>query len=116
MINIEDNKLILVAARLNCKVDYLPIMYLGLLLGGYPKKEAFWQPIIGKIQEKLDKWKRYNLSRGGHVTLCKPVLSRLPTYYMSIFLMPKKVISIIEHMMRNFFWEGNKGRKRNHLV
>ena len=40
-INIEDNKLISVAAKLNCKVDYLPIMYLGLPLGGYSKKEAF---------------------------------------------------------------------------
>lgn len=40
-LNIEDRKLILVAAKLNCKVDYLPFMYLALPLGGYPKKRSF---------------------------------------------------------------------------
>ena len=56
------------------------------------------------------------LSRGGRATLCKSVLSNLPTYYMSLFLMPEKVISILERILRNFFWEGNKGSKLNHLV
>lgn len=102
-IKIEDNKIISVAARLNCKVEYLPIMYVGLPLGGYPKKEAFWPPVIGKVQDKLDKWKRYNLSRGGRVALCKSVFSHLPTYYMSLFLMLEKVIATIERAMRNFF-------------
>lgn len=62
----------------------------------YPKKEAFWQLVIGKVQDKLDKWKRYNLSRGGRVTLCKSVLAHLPTYYMSLFLMLEKVITFLE--------------------
>ena len=30
--------------------------------------------------------------------------------------MPEKVISIIERVMRNFFWEGHKGGKLSHLV
>ena len=91
-------------------------MYLGLPLGGYPKKVSFWQSVIDKIQGKLDKWRRYNLSRGGKATLRKSVLSSLPTYYMSSFFMPEKVLSIIERSMKNFFWEGNKGGKINHLV
>lgn len=49
-INIEDNKLISVAAKLNCKVDYLPIMYLGLPLEGYPKKKLSARRSLGKFK------------------------------------------------------------------
>ena len=73
------------------------------------KKVTFWQPVIDKIQGKLEKWKRYNLSRGGRATLCKYFISHLTTYYMSVFLMPEKVIQEVKHIMRNFLWEGHKG-------
>lgn len=87
-INIEENKLISVAGKLNCKAEHLPFLYLGLPLGRYSKKVSFWQPVIEKLHVKFDKWRRYNLSRGGRATLCKFVLSNLPTYYMSSFLIP----------------------------
>ncbi|TYK09922.1 uncharacterized protein E5676_scaffold16G00380 [Cucumis melo var. makuwa] len=73
---------------------------------------------MDKVHAKLDKWKRFNLSRGGRasLSLCKSVLFNLPTYYMSTFLMPEGVISKPERILRNFFWEGQKGSKINHLV
>lgn len=40
------------SSEAKCKVEHLPIMYLGLPLGGYPKKMS-WQPVIDKIQGKL---------------------------------------------------------------
>ena len=110
-LNIDENKVLSVAVKLNCKVEQLPIMYLGLPLGGYPKKVSFWQPVIDKVQGKLDRWRRYNLPRGGRATLCKLVLSNLPTHYM-----PGKVVSTLERIMINFFCEGSKGGKLNHLV
>lgn len=76
-VNIDDNKLLSTASRVKCKVE-TSVTYLGLPLGGYPKKVSFWQPMIDKIHAKLDKWRRFNLSRGGRATLCKPVLSNLP--------------------------------------
>lgn len=50
------------------------------------------------------------------MALCKSVLANVPTYYMSSFLMLEKVISILERIVRKFFWEGNNGEKMNHLV
>lgn len=35
-----------------------------------------------KIQKKLDRWKIFNLSQGGRLTLNKTVLSNLPIYYV----------------------------------
>ena len=40
---------------LNCKIEKLPLMYLGLPLGGYPKSVRYWQPVLDKVQQKLDK-------------------------------------------------------------
>lgn len=90
-------------------------MYLVLPLGGYPKIAHFWQPIFDKVQKKLDKWKWFNLSRRG-LTLCSSRLSNLPTYFMSTFLVPKKVPNSIERTICNFFWKGNRGSKLSHLV
>lgn len=94
-INVDDNKLIEVAARLNCKVDHLPNHATWSTFGWLSQKGL----LVGKrslTNCKLVKWRRYNLSREGRATLCKLALSNLPTYYMSSFLMPKKVISIME--------------------
>lgn len=114
-VNIEEYILSSTAARLNCKAGTFPFTYMGLPLGGQPKRHSFWQPIIDKVHLKLDRWK-YSLSRGGRLTLCNAVLANLPTYYMSIFQMPKSVIAELERVMHNFFWEGQKGSKLNHLV
>lgn len=35
---------------------------------------------------------------------------------MSSFLMTAKVISIMEHITKSFFWEGHKGSKIDHLA
>lgn len=48
------------AAALNCKVEHLPFLYLGLPLGGYAKQLVFGWPVIDNFQKKLDRWKRFN--------------------------------------------------------
>ena len=96
---------------LKCKVESLPFIYLNLPLGGYPKSCRFWQSILDKVHGKLDKWRRYNLSRFGRITLCKSVLSSLPTYYMYVFFMRESALSSLERIMRKLFWKGNKGGK-----
>ena len=104
------------ASSLGYKVDHLPLIYLRLPLGGYTKLSSFWQPVLDKVQIKLDKWKRFNLSRGGRATLYKSALLNIPTYYTSTFLLPEGVSSKLERILRNFFWEGHKGSKLSHLV
>lgn len=73
-------------------------LYLGLSLGGYPRQVSFWQPDVQTFKR-------------GRATLCKLVLSSLPTYFISSFLMPEGVISSLERILRNFFWEGHNGIK-----
>ena len=115
-VNIEEDIVNCTATRLKCQAGKLPFLYLGLPLGRYPKQYSFWQPIIDKVNLKLDRWKRYNLSRGSRLTLCNSVLANLPTYCMSIFQMPVAVSVEIERIMCRFCWEGLRGTKLNHLA
>ena len=104
------------ALRSGCAVGTWPIKYLGLPLGGNPRKKVFWEPVLTKVAKRLDGWKKAYLSRGGRLTLIQSVLSSLPIYYLSIFKAPKTVIFSMEKMIRDFFWEGGDLGGGEHLV
>uniref|UniRef100_A0A803PZS1 Reverse transcriptase domain-containing protein n=1 Tax=Cannabis sativa TaxID=3483 RepID=A0A803PZS1_CANSA len=101
---------------IGCKVGTWPMTYLGMPLGGSPRKDIFWEPVLDKCAKRLDGWKCSFLSRGGRLTLIQSVLSSLPIYYLSLFKAPKIVIKAIEKMMRDFFWEGGDLAGGDHLV
>ena len=96
------------------KAENLPIVYFSS--GGYPRCQELWQPVIDPIPKKLDKWKCFNISRGGRQILCNAVLANLPTYCLSLFSIPQHVAVSLEKITRNFFWKGYSGSKLNHLV
>ena len=104
------------AEMVGCEVGTWPISYLGMPLGGNPCSRSFWEPVISKVAKRLDGWKKAFLSKGGRLTLIESVLSAIPTYFLSLFKMPSKVINEIEKSMRNFLWEGVDGDGGDHLV
>ena len=113
-VNIPEDILLQTADRIGCKAENLPIVYFSS--GGYPRCQELWQPVIDPIHKKLDKWKCFNISRGGRQILCNAVLANLPTYCLSLFSIPQHVAVSLEKITRNFFWEGFSGSKLNHLV
>lgn len=60
--------------------------------------------------------KKRTLSFGGRFTLIKSVIGSLPTYYLSIFRAPKKVLDELEKIRRNFLWKGLPDKKCIHWV
>ena len=94
----------------------LPITYLGIPLGANMKKVSSWQPILDRIQAKLQTWKSSCLSRAGRLVLIKAVLNSLPLYYLSLFSMPKRVAKEIIRMQRRFLWSGDKAGRCFPLV
>ena len=80
-----------------------PFLYLGLPIGGDPRKLKFWQPLIDRIKSRLSGWKSRNLSLGGRLVLLKSVLSSLPVYFLSFFKAPAGIISSIESLFNCFF-------------
>ena len=98
-----DNVQIL-AGVLGCKIESLPITYLGLPLGAKFKEKAIWDSVIGKLEKRLSGWRAAYLSKGGRLTLIKSVLSSIPTYYLSLFPLPASVAHKMEALQRNFLW------------
>jgi len=45
-VNISDSWLTEVASILNCKVGHVPFLYLGLSIGGNPRRLSFWDPML----------------------------------------------------------------------
>ena len=78
--------------------------YLGMPLGTSFKTASIWNPILEKMEKKLSRWKHLYLSKGGRLMLLKSTLSSLPTYFLSLFTIPKAMATRLESIQRNFLW------------
>jgi hypothetical protein len=58
--------------------------------------------IKGRVQKILDGWKERFLSKGGNKILIKTVIQAIPTYSMSIFLLPKQLCSTLNGLINRF--------------
>ncbi|XP_058185619.1 uncharacterized protein LOC131302843 [Rhododendron vialii] len=115
-IGIPETTLTQMANRMGCRVDKLPLKYLGLPLGANLRRISTWQPIVDRIKKKLSKWKGRRTTKGGKLTQIKSSVSILPIYYMSLFKMPITVAKSIEKIQRQFFWGDTLEKKKLHLV
>ena len=71
-----------------------------------------WDFLVDIFKKRLSSWKGSSLSIGGRVTLIKSVLENLPTYYLTLFKAPKKVIEKLEGIMKRFLWGGQEEGKK----
>ncbi|RVW55429.1 putative ribonuclease H protein [Vitis vinifera] len=104
------------APVLGCKIGSLPISYLGLPLGAPYKSTRVWDVVEERFRQRLSLWKRQYLSKGGRLTLLKSTLSSLPTYFIFLFVIPKRVSARLEKIQRDFLWGGGALENRPHLV
>jgi len=56
-VNLSRSWLLKAATVLNCRVSSLPIMYLGLPVGGDSRRLNFWEPVLNHIKSRLSSWK-----------------------------------------------------------
>ncbi|KAL2230770.1 UNVERIFIED_CONTAM: hypothetical protein Sindi_1671400 [Sesamum indicum] len=85
---------------------HLPMRYLGLPLISSRLSISDCQPLISKIDARINGWERISLSYAGRVQIIKSVLSALSLYWASAFILPQKVINEIEKRLRTFLWKG----------
>ncbi|GAU44687.1 hypothetical protein TSUD_183450 [Trifolium subterraneum] len=85
---IADSWLAEAACVLGCRVGMIPFMYLGLPIGGEPRRLSFWEPVVNRIRSRLNVWKSRFLSFGGRLVLLKSVLTSLSVYALSFFKAP----------------------------
>ena len=99
-----------------CKVGKLPTSYLGLPLGAPKKHCGVWDSIEERFKRKLAVWKKHYLSKGGRLVLLKSTLSNLPIYFMSLFVIPRKVRIKLERIQKDFLWGDLGDKSKIHLV
>lgn len=100
------------------------IKHFGIVkIGGFGKYQGLLEPIAKSRQEtfeyisqwiknKLESWYSKFLSPAGKEILLKlAVITALPTYTMSCFLLPNTLIKEITKAMRKFWWSANLERR-----
>ena len=69
-----------------------------------------------RFRKRLSLWKMHYLSKGGWLTLLKSTLSSLPTNFLSLFVIPKRVCARLEKIQRDFLWGRGALENKPHLV
>jgi mannosylglycoprotein endo-beta-mannosidase len=94
-VNMSDSWLHEATSALRCKVGKILFLYLGLPIGGNPRRLGFSEPVLACIRSRLSGWGSRILSFGGPLVLLKFVLTLLFVYALSFFKAPSDTISSI---------------------
>jgi hypothetical protein len=73
------------------------------LVGKSRTKE--FKAIIDKVEKRIKDWKLKFLSQARKEILLKVVLQAIPTYSMSVFLLPRALCAAINSLMQKFWWD-----------
>ncbi|XP_038972451.1 uncharacterized protein LOC120104769 [Phoenix dactylifera] len=92
------------------------LRYLGVPLSGQRLHSRECSSLELSIRHRLEGWQIHSLSMMGRVTLVRSVLSSIPIYLLSNFLMPVATVRNLERIFRNFIWGRNGGRGGIHLM
>jgi hypothetical protein len=93
-------------ASINISISQFPCSYLGLPLHFKKPTRPMLQPVIEKIRKRLPSWKKNFFSYHGRKLLINSILSAMPTYFLTIYKMPKWGLSKIDRYRRSFLWKG----------
>jgi ribonuclease HI len=88
--------------------------YLGMPSMVGRSKKATFAYIKDRIWRKINSWRSRPISKAGKEIMIKSILQAIPTYVMSIYLIPDATVNEIEKMLNSFWWGGghnNKGIK-----
>jgi hypothetical protein len=76
--------------------------YLGLPSMIGRSKKATFKFIKDKIWKKINSWSSRHLSQAGREVMIKSILQSIPTYVMSIFILPRTLTEDIEKMPNSY--------------
>jgi hypothetical protein len=116
MVSLDEQKTLLFSELINCASGSWPIKYLGVPVSGSRLHVKGWMSLNDKILKRLDGWQSTSLSYGGKLILLNACLSCIPTYAMSMYLLPKTVVKKIDIVRKRFFWQGGANKRKYHLV
>lgn len=85
--------------------------YLGCNVKVDGRSSHLFQPLIDKVQKKINSWKNLALSQAGRLLLINGILAALCSNILSVFLAPKIIKKRIDSMLCRFWWKGSSDTK-----
>lgn len=64
-----------------------------------------------RVWKRINSWKCKFLSKAGKKVMIKLILQSIPSYIMSVFLIPDTMMNDIEKMLNSFLWGGGTNNK-----
>ncbi|XP_058764573.1 uncharacterized mitochondrial protein AtMg00310-like [Vicia villosa] len=99
---------------LACDIEEIPFKFLGVKVQGNPRKSAMWGDVISHVKSKLEVWRGRRLSHVGRVVMINSVLNVIPTYTLSFYRVPKKVLQRLCQLQGNFLWNRKENSRAIH--
>jgi hypothetical protein len=90
----------------------LPVRYLGVQLTTKRLSAADCEGLLAKISARIDSWIVKKLSFAGGLQLLSSVLLSLQAFWAEVFILPKKVIRMLEQKLNRFLWCGNDSKAK----
>lgn len=87
--------------------------YLGIHLFMHRKTRDTFMELKDRTFAKISGWKARLVSQAARTTLLKAAANAIPTYVLSLFLLPKSLCSGINAGMRKFWWGFPQDKKHN---
>lgn len=82
----------------------LPFRYLGVPLSSKRLSVTQCEPLIDKMLNRITSWTTRFSSYAGRTQLIKSVLFSIQTFWAQVFIIPKKIVKVIEAICRRFLW------------
>jgi hypothetical protein len=86
--------------------------YLGVPSMVGRSKKATFAYIKDRIWRKINSWRSRPLSKAGKEVMIKSVLQAIPSYVMSIYIIPDAMVNDIEKMLNAFWWGGGNNNSK----
>lgn len=80
---------------------HTPGTYLGLPLTLNRSKVCAFNEVKEKVQRRVAGWKARALSQAGRIVLIQAEAAALPSYTMSVFLLPKAICTSLDSILKN---------------
>lgn len=107
-----DDLVVELSSEFGCKVEFLPVSYLGMPIGAGRRCTLIWEIIIQRMQKKIAPWKRKFLNKAGRLVLIRSSLESLVVYYMSFLVIPASIEKKLNTIMRKFLCGEEDGQRK----
>ncbi|XP_060177768.1 uncharacterized protein LOC132607701 [Lycium barbarum] len=103
---VKDDQQQLIMEELGFPKGEMPLRYLGVPLSTKRMTVAQCQPLLEKMLGRISSWTTKFLSYSSKVQLIKNVLFSIQVFWSQLFVLPSKIVKMIEATCRRILWTG----------